>query len=347
MLKRISLGAAVISLMMFQSVMAVAQERTLVVTSFGGNWERAVNRVTELFKQDHPDVEVIVTLPGNSAQIMAKLRAEKANPTMDVILMGGGLDATAVKEGLLLEYDYSSLSNYDQIFEVARNPIEGLGPSIGFAGVKLAYNTKRIDPAPTSWEALWDPAYRGKVGMMNMNNNGGIMLLYMMAQRGGGGIDNIDPGFEKLKTLTEQDAYFFSSNPAAVDMFVQEGLWISPMFDGRVAGLRAEGFPVDMVCPVEGCFVTHTYANIAAGSKNPELAAAFINTFLSKEAQEIFSTISGSGPVNVNAELPAEVARNVIYGSEQVEKLISLPWHDITPHRDAWVERWNREVLSQ
>lgn len=327
--------------------LATAADQTLVVTSFGGNWEAAVRAVADRFVAEHPDTEVVITLPGNSAQIMAKLRAEKQAPSMDVVLMGGGLDVTALNEGLLQTYDYASLPNYADIYEIARNPIEGLGPSIGFAGVKLAYNTDRIPVPPASWEELWNPAYKGKVGMMNMSNNGGIMLLLLEAGLNGGGLDNVDPGFAKLETLKTQDAYFFDSNPAAVDMFVQESVWISPMFDGRIAGLKSEGFPVDMTCPQEGCFVTHTNANIAAGSANTELAAAFINEFMSAESQAVFAELSGSGPVNTKTVLDDKVAANVIYGAEEVSKLISPPWHDITPLRDAWVERWNRDVLAQ
>ena len=346
MLKRLRLFAAA-AIVVPAFSMAAHAEQTLVVTAFGGNWEQAVNEVVKSFKAKHQGVEVIVTLPGNSAQIMAKLRAEKSSPTMDVVLMGGGLDVTALQEGLLLSEDYSKLSHYGEIYDVAKNPVDGLGPSIGFAGVKLAYNTTHVTPAPTSWEALWDERYKGKVGMMNMSNNGGIMLLYLMSKLNGGDIQNVEPGFAKLKTLTAQEPYFFESNPAAVDMFVQEGIWISPMFDGRVAGLKAEGFPVDMTCPQEGCFVTHTNANIVAGTKNKDLAVAFIDEFLTKESQAVFAEISGSGPVNVNTVLPDAIAANVIYGREQVEKLISLDWHEITPLRDGWVERWNREVLAK
>lgn len=345
MLKRCAMLAAVAVSLLAGS--ADAAERNLVVTSFGGNWEEAVKEVVKNFRKTHKDVNVSITLPGNSAQIMAKLRAEKSNPTIDVVLMGGGLDVTALQESLLVKRDFSKLSNYADVYEVAKNPIEGLGPSIGFAGVKLAYNTNRVKPKPESWEALWDPRYKGKVGMMNMTNNGGIMLLDLMARLNGGGLKNIEPGFAKLKTLKSQNPYFFDSNPAAVDMFVQEGLWLSPMFDGRIAGLMAEGFPIDMTCPKEGCFVTNTNANIVAGSKNVELAEAFIDEFLSPASQEVFARVSGSGPVNAKTVLSQDVAKKVIYGRDEVAKLISLPWHEITPLRDGWVDRWNRDVLAK
>lgn len=326
---------------------AIAAERTLVVTAFGGNWERGLKEaVVKPFEKEH-NVRVVVTLPGDSAEIMAKLRAEKNNPKMDVVLIGGGLDVVALKEGLLTPFDPTELSNYKDIYEIARNPVAGLGPSVGFAGVKLAYNTKRVTSAPTSWEALWDERYKGRVGMMNMSNNGGIMLLYLMSMLNGGSIDNTEPGFKKLATLKANKPYFFESNPAAVDMFVQERLWISPMFDGRVAGLVKEGFPIRMTCPVEGCFVTHTYANLVAGSQNADLAKAFINKFISAEAQGTFATISGSGPVNKKTTLAPEVAQNVIYGPDEVAKLISLPWSEVNSRRDQWVERWNREILAK
>src|SRR5690606_26530159 len=101
--------------------LATAADQTLVVSSFGGNWEKAVRAVADRFVATHPGAEVVITLPGNSAQIMAKLRAEKRKPSMDVVLMGGGLDVTALSEDLLLSYDYASLSNFGDIYEVAHN----------------------------------------------------------------------------------------------------------------------------------------------------------------------------------------------------------------------------------
>lgn len=329
------------------SPQADAAGRTLVVSSFGGNWEQGVKRVVEKFKETHPDVDVVVTLPGNSAQILAKLRAEKNNPTIDVALIAGGVDAAALQDGLLMKHDYSKLSNYGELYDVAKNPVEGLGPAVSFSGVKLAYNTNYVKSAPTSWEALWDPQYKGKVGMMNPTNNGGVMLLYLLAKLNGGDVANIDPAFAKMQTLKAQNPQFFESNPASVDMFVQETMWLSPMFDGRVGDLKREGFPIDMTCPDEGCFVSLTTANIVQGSKNVDLAEEFINMMIQADVQATFAETASFGPVNSKTELPENVEANVIYGADEVKKLISLPWHEISPVRDQWIERWNREILSK
>jgi len=326
---------------------ASAPRRTLVVAAFGGTWEEAMNRaVVKSFQRKH-NADVVVTLPGNSATILAKLRAERNNPTMDLALIGGGLETVAAREGLFQKLNFNNIPNIKNIYDAAKSPVAGYGPSVAFSGVKLAYNTRRVSPAPTSWEVLWDPKYKGKVGFPNPDNNGGLMLIFLFAKLNGGSVENADPAFRKIATLKVNNPIFWTSSPAAQDMFVQEALWVSAMFDGRVAALIQDGFPVAMVCPTEGCFVTHTYANVVTGSKNKDLAEAFINEYLSVEAQAIFAQAAGYGPVNKLTRLPRKIAELVIYGEDDIKKLISLPWDQINQFRDAWVDRWNREILSR
>lgn len=324
-----------------------AQEpATLVVQAYGGQWEEGLRKaVIEPFEQEY-NVKVEVVLPGSSTNVLAKLRAERDNPTMDVVLIGGGTETIAANEGLFELLDFANIPNYADIYDAAKSPVEGYGPSVSFVSFQLAYNTERVVPAPTSWEVLWDPQYAGKVGTSGIESNAGVMLLYLMNSLAGGDISNVDAGFEKLKALNDNGVIYWTGVAEAQTMFVQEEIYASIMTDGRISGLAREGFPVEMVCPTEGCFVTYTYANVVKGSEQKELAEAFINQFLEPESQRIFAETGGNGPVNRHTELDPETARWVIYGPEQVESLISVPWDVVIDYRDEWIERWNREVLG-
>ena len=46
----------------------------------------------------------------------------------------------------------------------------------------LAYNTKAIDRPIDSWLDLWDPAFKGKVGMMSIPSETGAMTLVAMGK---------------------------------------------------------------------------------------------------------------------------------------------------------------------
>ena len=73
---------------------------------------------------------------------------------------------------------------------------------IGFIATGLAYNkdvfAKNGWQAPTSWNDLADPKYKGKVVIPPITNGYGLLTLVMQARINGGGEDKIDPGFDTM-----------------------------------------------------------------------------------------------------------------------------------------------------
>lgn len=74
------------------------------------------------------------------------------------------------EEGLIEPFDLASLASAKGLFDVALNvPFwktkEGsnLAFPFGWSPVLIAYNPKYVTSAPTSWEVLWDPKYKGKI----------------------------------------------------------------------------------------------------------------------------------------------------------------------------------------
>jgi Bacterial extracellular solute-binding protein len=58
---------------------------------------------------------------------------------------------------------------------------DGHGVGIQVSTVALTYDPREINTAPTSWEAFWDPKYKGKVAVPSLSSTNGINLVVMAA----------------------------------------------------------------------------------------------------------------------------------------------------------------------
>ena len=96
---------------------ALAQKRTLVLSTYGLNAELFKKHVYEPFGQRCGCELVLET--GNAAERLAKLDARKANPTVDVVQVTDFLALEASQKGLLQPIDHSKLKNLGQIYDFA------------------------------------------------------------------------------------------------------------------------------------------------------------------------------------------------------------------------------------
>jgi hypothetical protein len=109
--------------------------------------------VVEPFMQKS-GAKVVVTEGWTSASI-AKLRAEKANPSTSVYLMDDIGVVTTGRENLLEPMDLARLPNAIDV--QPRFFVEGKGVRFFTYVTGLAYNTEIVKTPPTSWKDLWDP----------------------------------------------------------------------------------------------------------------------------------------------------------------------------------------------
>ena len=88
-----------------------------------------------------------------------------------------------------------------------------------------------------------------------MSSNAGTQLLTMAAQLKGGDQYNIDPGFEALGDLAENNLFAVGESTAMMNQMITSGdVMIAAWWDGRTYELKNSGVPVDYVTPEEGAF---------------------------------------------------------------------------------------------
>jgi putative spermidine/putrescine transport system substrate-binding protein len=322
-----------------------AQTKEFVVAAWGDPYEAGWRKsLVPAFEKKHG--VKIVWVQGFSTQTVAKIRAQKDNPQIDVAMLDDGPHRQLVALGLVERIDRAKLTNVKDLYEIAFEP-QDYGISIALTGGGIYYNPKAFAEnkwaPPTSWLDLFRPEFKGKVSIHNIANANGLYLLLALNKAGGGTEANVDRGFAKLKELAPHVVTF--DRMGETSTLIQQGLTvIGTWFIDRVANLAAAGAPVQFVYPKEGVYGTKEVITVVKGRPNQDLVYKFIDMMLSKEEQENTAKFVGLGPVNKLAKLDPETAKRVVYGSDAINRMVIPDWEVVNANRAAWTERWNKEI---
>jgi putative spermidine/putrescine transport system substrate-binding protein len=160
----------------------------------------------------------------------------------------------------------------------------------------------------------------------------------------GGDEKNIDPGFEKLKALKPNLSVIYKADAEALKL-VQAG-------EANVAGygvlgivykLLGPGSNYRFVMPNKPQFMSVNVISMVSGRPNTAEAAKVINAILDPAIQERIVEQLGSLPSNRLAKPPSKI-RDVV---PPLGDLFTPDWDYVNAHYGAWVERWNREILTR
>ena len=287
----------------------------------------------------------VIYVPGSSTDIVAKLIAQKGKQDASVILIDSGPIQAAMEQDLCAPLPASPVIK--DLYPSARLP-GNTAVGTGFYATGLAYNTdvfaKNGWPAPTSWNDLGDPKFKGKVSIGPISGFG-VEALVMLARANGGSEKNIEPGFQAMAKKVGPNVVAWEGAPANLGRMLQSGeaplvVWST----ARTQPVIDQGAPVTFVFPKEGALQAIAAACIVKGAPQQKLAQEFLEEILSPEAQVRFTKVAGYGPVNIKAKLDPDTARKVIYGQEQLDQLIPVDWSVINKQRGEWTKRWNREI---
>lgn len=279
---------------------------------------------------------------GSSTQNLAKLRATKGNPELNVAYMDLAIATQAVNEGLLAKLDTGKLTNYANVYNSAKQK-DSRFVGMMYGASAIAYNPKLVKEAPTSWADLWKPEYKGKLAIGDISGTTGIHLVIAAARLRGGSIDNVDPGFAAIKELKPNVVMMYSQADQVVPLFERGDIAIAVWYPDRVGAAAAKGLSVKVAFPKEGAIGILPTVSVPEGSKNKAMGEKFIDALLSPAGQKCFAEKQFAGPVNKKVVLDAALAAVLPYGPS-VDKMHFPDPEKTAKALPAWNERWGREI---
>ncbi|PJF09207.1 PotD/PotF family extracellular solute-binding protein [Pseudorhodobacter sp. MZDSW-24AT] len=267
------------------------------------------NFVPEDFKaqfEAETGIKVNIRLVDDQGKQFNLLAAEQPNPTVDILTVAGHRYLQFIDSDLLAPMDTGRLSNWGNI-----NPVfsesdwgtingEKWGAPILSGAEVLAYNTEVVSEE----EALtWDTLFSDKYSQQNAYILQDMMSVMMLAKGYDGNmVEYLGNEAEAARIMTEMRDFFIAQKPKVrkyydggaevQQMFVNQDIVLAHAWNGPIATLITDGFPVAMTIPKEGSYGFVYTLNIAKGAPNADNAYLFLNALLS--SPEIGANLSRS-----------------------------------------------------
>jgi iron(III) transport system substrate-binding protein len=264
-----------------------------------------------------------------SADIIARVRAEKANPQCDVIWSIGGEQLEAESD-LLAPYTPKDWDKIEPVFKVGTNWL----PYTGIVMV-LIVNTNMV-PAnltPKTWKDLADPRLKGEISSARADKSGSSYMqlatvLNVYGEQQGWAL------YEKILAN-----FVLSGSSSAVPRFVNDGEQaVGVTLEDNAYRYVEGGGPVKIVYPEDGTTAAPDGIALVKGAPHPDAGKAFIDWALSKPAQDYLVKKMGRRPVRVDGAVPPGLPPM----SQIKTKPYNFAWS--AANKDKFVAHWTELV---
>ncbi len=303
--------------------------------------------VVEPFQKAFPNVKVNYAPGGTSAQMLGSVRAQKADPQVDVVLFDVSTSTIGNAEGLFSRITPDEAPSLNELHAEARAVGGIFGPAVTFDHLVLVFDRQNLNPPLTKLADLWRPDLKGLIAVSAPPNIQGLAMTAMVTRmEGGNHAQSIDAGIRKLKDLAPS-VQTFEPNPDGYTLILNGVIRVATGWNARAQLYSDEtNGRLGVLLPPEGSVFQINTINIPEGAKNRAAAVAFVNYALSKEAQKAFTERMFYAPTNAKADvLPAALARTAST-AENRARMIPVDWNEIAKVRDQWNNRWRREIIS-
>lgn len=268
-----------------------------------------------------------------------KLIAERASRrgSMDVCCLSDVDMFTLAQQGVFEPIEAGRVPNLARAIPTLKRPYSA--PHIYSAKVIL-YNPAKVTTPPQSFADLWDPKYRGRVGLVDILH---LQNMEAASLAAGGTEHDYEPGKKKLMELRSLDVKVYPSNEALAAALKSEEVWLTIMWLARGFMWKKSGIPVEHAVPSEGATSICFEMSVPKNARNRDGAMAYLNAALDARAQTAFADRMGYAPTVTDAQLPPELARQISLTPEQQAKLRTPDYEYIARNQVALIDFWNKE----
>jgi len=288
-----------------------------------------------------------------SADMVQRITAQRNNPRVTLAHWDVAVAVGACASGLCAPIDPSlapAVKGLPDFAAIRNSEGDRVVLATSVLGVGLLYNEEAFERAglqpPTSWFDLLRPELAGRTSITAPESTMGTAALVMFAQMNGGGVDNIDPGFEFVKSLMPNIHTVHTWSSEAANLMQLNEVWLSSQSSNIALQLRIAGLPIKWIAPVEGSPTSNGGVSIIANAPFQDVAHAYLELYYSPEFQAMRFRDGG-----VTTPLPAaydlltdeEIAASDLR-PEDFDKLVAIDWQAVGLVRSNWIERWHREI---
>ena len=321
---------------------AWSQGASLVAATFPGTWNEAHRQILAPAFRKRANATVTQSIILAHDQVSRLAAAKGSRPPFDVAIFDSPQVLDAVKQGLIVEYPAAKSPHFKELLPQFRDK---WGPVISMQVIGIGYNPRKIKTPPRSWKELYDPKYKGRVGLTALNSQLGIAFLAELNRINGGTETNFEPAFKALKALLPNVGAIGANLGAYATLWQQEQIDIAPYNFNFVQTLKGKGVPVELSIADTGPVGWNTSLHLVANAAAPELAVQYIDTHLDPAVQaQMLKPPFDVIPTNSKVRLQGAITQSIAKSHADLAKIRGFDWEKLNPQRGALIERFNREI---
>src|SRR6266508_481693 len=249
---------------------------------------------------------------GGSSDEMVTLMRSGGGGQYDMVSASGDASLRLIYGKDVQPVDVSLIPDYKNFFKTFQSPpnntIKGkhYGVSLQWGPNTLLYNTAKVKPAPTSWSALYDEKFKGRITVPNNPIQIADVALYLSKTKPELGIKDpyeltqkqLDAAIDLIKQQKPLVKKYWGLASDEISLFKNGDVWIGASWPYQTNTLKAAKVPVKDLIPKEGTTGWLDTWMLSAKAKHANCAykwLAYISTPKVQAQQAIFF---GETPVN-------------------------------------------------
>ena len=204
-----------------------------------------------------------------------------------------------IDAGIAVPHDLAQLPNQQQTLPQFRDlsTVRGVtrdgkvyGIPFAFDSIGLIYDTTKVKTPPDSMQALWDPAYKGKILLYDASAHN--FSFAALAEGIENPFDLTDAQLREIKQklieLQGNALSYYQSADEALQIYKNNdvALIFANFGQQQLKLMQAAGAPVAYVVPKEGALAWLDTWALSKGAKNPELAEKWVNFVLQEKISD-------------------------------------------------------------
>jgi iron(III) transport system substrate-binding protein len=275
----------------------------------------------------------------SSGESLTRLRNEAANPQFDV-WWGGPIDSyiAAAQEGLLEPYDSPNAVNLRDPKLMKAPDNSWFGIYIGTLGFGTNLNYLEANPglaAPTSWDDLVKPEWKGQVMIAHPSSSGtSYTAMCTILQMKGE-----EAGWEYMRAFAANVSQFTKSGAAPANFVGNGEAAVGVVFSHDIVNQIEKGLPLQLTFPAEGTGYEIGGTALIKGAKHPDLAKLWIDWALTPAAQEL-------GPKYNAFQAPTVIGAEASRPELLEVNLINYDFDYCGNNKKAFVDRFTNEIAN-
>lgn len=276
----------------------------------------------------------------SSGEALARVNAEKDNPQFD-IWWGGPIDSfiSAKESGLLEPYDSPNYANLVDPAKTKDADNQWVGIYMGSLGFATNTDWLAANPgveAPTSWDDLLKPEFKGQIMVAHPSSSGtSYTALATILQ-----IKGEEAGWEFIKQYAAQVSQFTKSGAAPAKFVGQGEAAVGIVFSHDIVNeIDNNKLPLKLTFPAEGTGYEIGGMGILKGAKHMQAAKLWFDWALTPEAQAL-------GPTYKAYQAPTVKGVTLSHPELMEVKLIDYDFQWAGTNKKAFVEKFTNEIVS-